>query len=111
MKRCEIYLADLTGGSGSEQGGTRPVLVVQNDTGNIHSTTTIVCPLTSKQKTVIGTHVLLNPTDCGILYESTVLCEQVRTVDKSRLVKRVGLLINKMKIEEINRKLRVSMGL
>lgn len=111
MHRGEIYLVDLSNHIGSEQSGIRPALIVQNERGNIHSPTTIICPLTSKQKPFLDTHVALTPTDCGIIKESTVLCEQVRVVDKTRLKKKVGEVINREKIEDINRKLLISLGM
>lgn len=111
MHRGEIYLVDLSNNTGSEQSGIRPALIVQNEKGNIHAPTTIICPLTSKQKTSLSTHVVLTPLDCGILKESTVLCEQVRVVDKTRLKKKVGEVINREKIEDINRKLLISLGM
>ena len=111
MHRGEIYLVDLSNHIGSEQSGIRPALIVQNERGNIHSPTTIICPLTSKQKPFLDTHVALTPVDCGIIKESTVLCEQVRVVDKTRLKKKVGEVINRDKIEDINRKLLISLGM
>ena len=111
MHRGEIYLVDLSSQIGSEQSGIRPALIVQNEKGNIHSPTTIICPLTSKQKPFLDTHVALTPFDCGIIKESTVLCEQVRVVDKTRLKKKVGEVINRDKIEDINRKLLISLGM
>ena len=111
MHRGEIYLVDLSNHVGSEQSGIRPALIVQNERGNTHSPTTIICPLTSRQKTELDTHVLLTPEDCGILKESTVLCEQVRVVDKVRVKKKVGEVINRKKIEDINRKLLISLGI
>ena len=111
MHRGEIYLVDLSTNVGSEQSGIRPALIVQNEKGNILSPTTIVCPLTSKKKTPMDTHVRLTPDDCGIIKESTVLCEQVRVIDKSRIKKKVGEVTNEDKIEDINRKLMLSVGI
>ena len=111
MHRGEIYLVDLSNHIGSEQSGIRPALIVQNERGNTHSPTTIICPLTSKQKPSLDTHVALSPIDCGIIKESTVLCEQVRVIDKTRLKKKVGEVINREKIEDINRKLLISLGM
>lgn len=111
MHRGEIYLVDLNVHVGSEQSGLRPALIVQNETGNLHSPTTIICPLTSKQKSQLDTHVSLTPSDCGILKDSTVLCEQVRVIDKSRIRKKVGEIINKKKIEDINKRLMISIGI
>lgn len=111
MHRGEIYLVDLSSHVGSEQSGTRPALIVQNERGNQHSPTTIVCPLTSKVKPGIDTHITLTPADCGIIRESTVLCEQIRVVDKTRLIRKVGEIVNKQKIEDINQKLMISIGI
>lgn len=85
IRRGDIFLADLDPIRGSEQGGTRPVLIVQNDIGNHYSPTVIVAPITSElKKTRLPTHVALPP-ELGLPAESMVLLEQVRTIDKSRL--------------------------
>ncbi len=111
MHRGEIYLVDLSNHVGSEQSGIRPALIVQNEKGNTHSPTTIVCPLTSKNKQFLDTHVMLSPTDCGVIKDSIVLCEQVRVVDKARIMKKLGEVKNQEKIEDINRKLLISLGM
>ena len=111
IHRGDIYLVDLRDATGSEQGGIRPAIVVQNEVGNKHSPTTIVCPLTSKQKKQIETHVMLTPSDCGVRENSTVLCEQVRTIDKERLLKKLGELNNLEKLHSINQKIIISLGL
>lgn len=111
IHRGEIYLIDLTDQVGSEQGGIRPAVVVQNEAGNVYSPTTIVCPLTSKQKKLSATHVLLTPSDANIVKESTVLCEQMRVIDKIRIKKKLGEVNNLRKIEDINQKILVSLGL
>ena len=91
MKRGDIYYADLDPVVGSEQGGYRPVLIIQNDLGNRFSPTVIVLPLTSRMgKTPLRTHVPLLPPQGGILKPSIILCEQVRTLEKSRLTRRLG---------------------
>lgn len=91
IKRGEIYYADLSPVIGSEQDGFRPILILQNDTGNRHSPTTIVAALTGrKKKAKLPTHVRININNLSV--ESTVLLEQIRTIDKSRLSKRVGEL-------------------
>lgn len=93
MKRGELYYADLDPVIGSEQGGMRPVLIIQNDLGNRFSPTVIVLPLTSKvNKTPLRTHVPLLPPQGGVRKPSVILCEQVRTVEKIRLTKRLGVL-------------------
>ena len=93
MKRGDIYFADLDPVVGSEQGGKRPVLIIQNDLGNRFSPTVIVLPLTSRQnKTPLPTHVPLIPPQGGIRKASVILCEQVRTLEKSRLGGYLGRL-------------------
>jgi len=111
MHRGEIYLVDLSNYIGSEQSGIRPALIVQNEKGNAYSPTTIICPLTSQQKPTMDTHVSLAPSDCGIIKDSTVLCEQIRVIDKTRIKRKLGEVTNRQKIDDINRKLLVSLGL
>ena len=111
MHRGEIYLVDLSNYIGSEQSGIRPALIVQNEKGNAYSPTTIVCPLTSQQKHALDTHVSLAPSDRGIIKDSIVLCEQIRVIDKTRIKKKLGEVTNRQKIDDINRKLLVSLGL
>ena len=92
-KRGEVYMAYLEDGMGSEQGGNRPVLVIQNDVGNTHSPTTIVACLTTKNKTRIPTHVMVdNVLPCKGNGKSTILLEQIKTVDKHRLLSKVGYI-------------------
>lgn len=110
MRRNEIYLVDFDS-FGCEQSGLRPALIVQNDVGNFHSPTTIVCPLTSKTKSLSKTHLELSPNDCGIVKNSFVLCEQIRVVDKMRIKKKVGELTNRKKIEDLNKKIMLSVGI
>lgn len=94
--RGDIYYADLSGGIGSEQGGTRPVLVVQNDIGNFYSPTTIVVAITAqRQKSNIPTHAKIAKGISGLLKDSIALTEQVRTVDKTRLRNKIGHLNEK----------------
>ena len=102
MKRGEIYFADLDPVIGSEQGGIRPVLIIQNDLGNRFSPTVIVLPLTSRQgKAHFRTHVPLMPPVGGVKKPSVILCEQVRTLEKSRLRQRLGRLpVEKMALVE-----------
>lgn len=111
IRRGEIYLIDLSNQIGSEQSGVRPAVVVQNEMGNIHSPTTIICPLTSKSKNMAATHVSLTPEDAGVIKESIVLCEQVRVIDKTRIKKKLGEVTNMDKIEDINQKILVSFGI
>ena len=109
--RGGIYLVDLRNRIGSEQGGIRPVLVIQNDKGNKYSPTTIICPLTSKNKQMKETHVTLTPDDCGVIMDSTVLCEQIMTIDKSRIKSKVGEIRNPQKLCDIEEKILISFGI
>ena len=110
IKRGEIYLANLDCSVGSEQSGIRPVLVIQNDIGNKYSPTIIVLAITSKSKKNIPTHVKIDSNFEGIKKDSIVLVEQVRTIDKSRLIKRIGKLdLNKM--NEIKEALKLSLNI
>ena len=91
VKRGDIYYADLSPVVGSEQGGIRPVLIVQNDVGNRFSPTVIAAAITSqKYKTNLPTHIRVNADGCGLAKDSIVLLEQVRTLDKKRLTRRRG---------------------
>lgn len=108
MKRGEIYYADLSPVIGSEQGGLRPVVIIQNNTGNKYSPTTIVAAITSKaEKTDMPTHVKIQVD--GLNKKSLVLLEQLRTIDRSRLKERVALLEAK-DMELIDRALAISVG-
>lgn len=104
IKRGDIYFADLSPVIGSEQGGVRPVLIVQNNIGNKYSPTTIVAPITSKMgKSRLPTHIDINPSPKnGLEVESVVLLEQVRTVDKKRLKEYLGSVEDEdiLKIDE-----------
>jgi len=91
MKRGDVYRADLNPVLGSEQGGVRPVVIVQNDRGNRSSPTVIVAPLTSQRKKLQQkTHVTVEPPEGGLKHPSLVLCEQVRTIEKARLTRYLG---------------------
>ena len=109
--RGEIYYADLSPAFGSEQGGLRPVLIIQNDVGNRHAPTTIAAPITSRlTKKPLPTHVLLEVGTCGLQYESVVLMEQIRTLDKRRLKTRLGKIPTE-KWPEINKAIKTSLEL
>lgn len=111
IKRGEIYYADLSPVIGSEQGGIRPVLIVQNDVGNKFSPTVIAAAITSRQfKTSLPTHIKVNAHGCGLSKDSIVLLEQVRTIDKTRLREKMGNL-DKNDMYKIDRALSVSFGL
>ena len=93
VRRGDIYYADLSPVIGSEQGGVRPVLIVQNDVGNKYSPTVIAAAITSqKDKTKLPTHIQVNAEESGLSKDSIVLLEQVRTIDKRRLKERMGHL-------------------
>ena len=110
VHRGEIYYADLNPVVGSEQGGIRPVLILQNEVGNWFSPTVIVAAVTAKGgKAHLPTHVPVG-TDSGLRRPSLVLAEQVRTIDKSRLLERVGMLPPE-KQEQVDRALRISFAL
>lgn len=110
-KRGNIYYADLNPVVGSEQGGVRPVLILQNNIGNQHSPTVIAAAITSKaEKTALPTHITLCGGSCGLPQDSIVLLEQVRTLDKRRLREYVGSL-DDQSIIKINAALAISMGL
>ena len=90
IRRGDIYYADLRPVVGSEQGGIRPVLIVQNDVGNKHSPTVICVAITSKMnKAKLPTHVELSAEEYGVIKDSVILLEQIRTIDKSRLKEKV----------------------
>lgn len=111
IKRGDIYYADLSPVIGSEQGGIRPVLIVQNDIGNKYSPTVIAAAITSQQgKTELPTHIEVNGDSCGLAKDSVVLLEQVRTIDKRRLKEKMGALPNS-DMNKINNAISISMGL
>ena len=111
VKRGEIYYADLSPVVGSEQGGIRPVLIIQNDIGNQHSPTVIAVVITGQIKhRYLPTHVLLEAPGCGLLKKSMVMLEQLRTLDKSRLHFQVGC-IGADKMNEVDTALEISVGL
>ena len=111
VKRGDIYYADLSPVVGSEQGGMRPVLVVQNDTGNRHSPTVIAAAITSQTgKARLPTHIELSARSYGLSRDSVILLEQIRTLDKSRLRERMGQL-DAPTMDRVNNAIAVSFGL
>ena len=111
VKRGEIYYADLSPVVGSEQGGVRPVLIVQNDVGNRHSPTVIAAAITSqKEKAKLPTHIELSASGCGLAKDSVVLLEQIRTLDKHRLRERAGQITPEDQ-KRVDQALDVSLGL
>ena len=110
IKRGEIYYADLSPVVGSEQGGVRPVLVVQNDIGNKYSPTVIVCAITSKMtKAKLPTHIELPAEQYNLPKDSVALLEQIRTLDKQRLQQKVTTLAPS-KMQQVNKALLISLG-
>ena len=110
IKRGQIYYADLSPAKGSEQGGLRPVLIIQNDVGNKYAPTVIVAVITSRHtKANLPTHIWLNA-ECGLPKESMVECEQVRTIDKVRLKERICHLEGDV-LKEIDKALLISLSL
>ncbi len=111
VRRGDIYYADLSPVVGSEQGGVRPVLIVQNDIGNRHSPTVIAAAITSqKDKAKLPTHIPVSADSCGLTKDSIVLLEQIRTIDKRRLKDKMGTL-DTGSMTQINNALQISFGL
>ncbi len=111
IKRGDIFYADLSPVIGSEQGGVRPVLIVQNDVGNKYSPTVIAAAITSQQfKTKMPTHINVDANACGLSKDSVVLLEQIRTLDKKRLKEKMGNL-PETDMTKIDDALSVSVGL
>lgn len=111
IKRGDIYYADLSPVVGSEQGGLRPVLIVQNDVGNKYSPTVIAAAITSKMgKARLPTHIDIPGTDAGLSKDSVILLEQVRTIDKKRLKEKMGHLDDGT-MSNVNNAILVSLGL
>ena len=111
IKRGDIFYADLRPVVGSEQGGVRPVIIIQNDTGNKHSPTVICAAITSRMnKAKLPTHVELDSTKCDIVKDSVILLEQLRTIDKKRLKDKVCHLDDVM-LDKVNHALEISLEL
>lgn len=111
IKRGDIFYADLRPVVGSEQGGIRPVLIIQNDIGNKHSPTVICAAITSKMnKAKLPTHIAIEATAYGIVRDSVILLEQLRTIDKRRLKDKICHL-NKEQLALVNDALKISLDL
>ena len=111
VKRGDIYYADLSPVVGSEQGGMRPVLIIQNDVGNRYSPTVIAAAITSRiSKTKLPTHIDVPGEDTGLAKDSIILLEQIRTIDKRRLKEKMGHLDDKT-MSSVNSAIEVSFGL
>lgn len=112
VKRGDMFYADLSPVIGSEQGGVRPVLIIQNDRGNKYSPTVIAAAITSQTgKNKLPTHIEIDCKNYGLKSDSVVLAEQIRTIDKSRLKEKIGHIDDGKIIEKINSAIGVSFGL
>ena len=111
IRRGDIYYADLRPVVGSEQGGVRPVLIIQNDVGNRHSPTVICAAITSRMnKAKLPTHVELNRGSCDMIRDSVILLEQVRTIDKQRLKEKICHIDGEL-LQKVNETLMISLEL
>ena len=111
IKRGDIYYADLSPVVGSEQGGLRPVLIIQNDIGNRYSPTVIAAAITSRMgKNRLPTHIDIHADRVGLAKDSVVLLEQIRTIDKQRLKEKMGHLDDRT-MNEVNSAIAISFGL
>ena len=111
VKRGDIYYADLSPVVGSEQGGVRPVLIIQNDIGNKYSPTVIATAITSQiNKAKMPTHIEIDANEYGLSKDSVVLAEQIRTIDKQRLKEKIGHLDERL-MNQVNEALEISFGL
>ncbi|KEO81008.1 type II toxin-antitoxin system PemK/MazF family toxin [Tumebacillus flagellatus] len=111
VKRGDIYFADLSPVVGSEQGGFRPVLIIQNDIGNRFSPTVIVAAITAQiQKAKLPTHVEIDAKTYGLDRDSVILLEQIRTIDKQRLTDKITHLDDEL-MSRVNESLSISLGL
>ena len=112
IKRGDMFYADLSPVVGSEQGGIRPVLIIQNNIGNKYSPTVIVSAITSQlNKNKLPTHIELDSEEFGLKADSIILTEQIRTIDKSRLKEKIGHINDAKLISQIDNALGVSFGL
>lgn len=108
VKRGDIFYADLSGTIGSEQGGIRPVLVVQNDVGNFHSPTIIIAPISTAGKQYLPVHIRIGKSG-GLSRNSTVFLEQIRTIDRQRIQHYVGTLNDEM-MRKVDNAIKISLG-
>ena len=112
VKRGDMFYADLSPVIGSEQGGIRPVLIIQNDTGNKYSPTVIAAAITSQTgKNKLPTHIEIGSENVGLKSDSVVLAEQIRTIDKSRLKEKIGHIDDKKIMNKVNDAIGISFGL
>ena len=112
VKRGDMFYADLSPVIGSEQGGVRPVLIIQNDTGNKYSPTVIAAAITSQTgKNKLPTHIEIGSDNNGLKSDSVVLTEQIRTIDKSRLKEKIGHINDNGVMSRVNNAIGISFGL
>ena len=112
IKRGDMFYADLSPVIGSEQGGIRPVLIIQNDTGNKYSPTVIAAAITSQTgKSKLPTHIEITSKENGLKSDSVVLAEQIRTIDKSRLKEKIGHIDDTNIMNQVNNAIGISFGL
>ena len=112
IRRGDMFYADLSPVVGSEQGGVRPVLIIQNDTGNKYSPTVIAAAITSRTgKAKLPTHIEIGLENGGLKSDSVILAEQIRTIDKSRLKEKIGHIDNRQIMEKVNDAIGISFGL
>lgn len=111
VKRGDMFYADLSPVVGSEQGGVRPVLVIQNDVGNKYSPTVIVAAVTSQiNKAKMPTHIEINAAGFGLAKDSVILMEQIRTIDKKRLKEKIGHIDQEL-MSDVNKAIEISFGI
>jgi mRNA interferase MazF len=111
IKRGDIFLANLEPVKGSEQGGIRPVLIIQNDISNKHSPVTIIAAITSRIfDKEYSTNIFIPKGDSGLDKDSTIMLNQIRTIDNSRLIKKIGLL-NNFTMNNVDRAIKISLAL
>jgi mRNA interferase MazF len=111
IKRGDIYFANLGEVVGSEQGGVRPVMILQNDKGNLHSTTTVVVTITTKHKNKLPTHVPLRGSkENGLKANCVAQCEQIRTIDKKRLDNKIGE-VDEVTLDKIIKAVQISLAM
>lgn len=111
INRCDIFLANLEPTKGSERGGIRPVLIIQNDTSNKYSPVTIIAAITSKVfDKEFSTNIFISKNDSNLDKDSTIMLNQIRTIDNSRLIKKIGLIDNFI-MNKVCRAVKVSLGL
>ena len=111
IKRGDLYYADLSPVVGSEQGGVRPVLIIQNDIGNKYSPTVIIAAITSQiNKAKLPTHIEISANEYGLNKDSVILLEQIRTIDKKRIREKIGCLDNNVMLK-VDNGLQISLGL